>query len=101
MRMKMPGQMGESDPALPYEKMTLQYDECTRVEENGPSKLRNILREIKNMDAAECRAPSLTPRCADAGDAGLDKMPAHTRGETQLWRCPGGSFISLCWAASR
>jgi hypothetical protein len=42
MSMKMPGQMGESDPALPYEKMTLQYDECTRVEENGPSKLRNI-----------------------------------------------------------
>jgi hypothetical protein len=61
MRMKRPGQMGESDPALPYEKMTLQYDECTRVEENKSIEVKEYLREIKNMDAAECRAPSLTP----------------------------------------
>jgi hypothetical protein len=34
--------------------------------------VKEYLREIKNMDAAECRAPSLTQRCADAGDASLD-----------------------------
>src|ERR1700680_4484493 len=62
MRMKMPGRMGESDPALPYEKMTLQYDECTRAEENKSIEVKEYLREIKNMDAAECSTPSLTPR---------------------------------------
>ena len=60
--MKMPGRMGESDPALPYEKMTLQYDECTRAEENKSIEVKEYLREIKNMDAAECSTPSLTPR---------------------------------------
>ena len=85
MRMKMPGQMGESDPALPYEKMTLQYDECTGVEENKSIEVKEYLRKIKNHGCGGVPRSQPDPEYADAGEAGLSKMPVHTRGGAEAY----------------
>jgi hypothetical protein len=93
--MKMPGQMGESDPALPYEKMTLQYDECTRVEENKSIEVKEYLRKIKNHGCGGVPRSQPDPECADAGDAGLSKMRVHTRGETKPMALPGWWIVHV------